>query len=48
MFKETKENTSQILNGLQEDINKQLTEIKTIQDMKLVFNKDFDRGVFIV
>lgn len=40
MFKEIKENTNKILNGFHESINKQLNEIKTIQDLKLGFHKD--------
>lgn len=39
-IKEVKENTNKILNGFQENINEQLNEIKTKQNMKLGFNKD--------
>lgn len=41
-IKEVKENTNKILNGFQKNINEQLNEIKTKQDMKLVFNKDIE------
>lgn len=39
-IKEVKENTNKILNGFQENINEQLNEIKTKQNVKLGFNKD--------